>query len=276
MKEKYKSWIIIAAVVVVLMIPIIINFVNSKKIRVISFNDFYNSISDTSFALTYFGSTEKDEYPEYKDILIELKNKYKVEVNTVDINKISETEREKLVNLSEEFKNQNVYSIVRDGEIIYASSNKLTTKTLGKLIDRYYNNKIAEEDIAYKTVSTYKEYMSLVNSKKTIMAVFGRNSCGWCNKYKPVYNDVAAEYGLDIYYFDSDSFNSTEYSKILNSGLTIPAKCSSTKVEVPLSNGFGTPLTLFTNNGKVIGCIGGYTNKSGLISELKYVGLIKQ
>ena len=117
--------------------------------------------------------------------------------------------------------------------------------------------------------------MALVNSKKVTMAVFGRNSCGWCNKYKPIYNELAKENNIDIYYFDSDAFDKSEYSKILNSGLTIPAKCSKTKVETPLSSGFGTPLTLFTKNGKTIDCISGYTNKSGLTSALKDVGLIK-
>ena len=275
MKGKYKNWVIIAAIIIILMIPIIINFINSKKVKVITFEDFYTNISKTGFSLMYFGTTEKDEYNDYKKTLVELKNKYKIDVATIDINRLNEKEKEKLIELSEEFKNQNIYCIIRDGEIIYVSSNKLTIEDLGKLVDKYYNNIIAKEDIAYKTVSTYKEYMTLVSSKKTIMAVFGRNSCGWCNKFKPVYNDVAAEYNLDIYYFDSDSFNSAEYSKILNSGLTIPAKCSRTKTEVPLSNGFGTPLTLFTKSGKTVGCIGGYTNKTGLINELKNVGILK-
>ena len=47
------------------------------------------------------------------------------------------------------------------------------------------------------------------------MAVFGRNTCFYCNKFKPVYNAVAEKYDLDIYYFDSDNYDSKEYSKII-------------------------------------------------------------
>lgn len=71
--------------------------------------------------------------------------------------------------------------------------------------------------------------MKVIKSKKVIMTVFGRNSCYWCNKFKPIYNEVAKEQGADIYYIDSDSFNKDEYNKILNSGLNIPAKCTESK-----------------------------------------------
>jgi thioredoxin-related protein len=57
-------------------------------------------------------------------------------------------------------------------------------------------------------------------------------------------------------------------------GLKIPASCSSTGEEVDLQPGFGTPLTLFTKNGKVIDCISGYVNKSELITKLETVGMI--
>lgn len=275
MKGKIKSWIIAIGIIVILMIPIIVNFINSKRISIKSFDDFYNNITKTAFSLVYFGDTKMDDYENYKKSLLEVRKKFDIDVYTIDIKKLTSEELSKLVAINNEFKNENVYAIIRDGELIYVSSDRHDKEYLEKLINKYYNNIIPEDEVAYKTVSTYKEYMAIANSKKITMAVLGRNSCGWCNKFKPIYNEVAAEYNLDIYYFDSDAFNSTEYNKILNSGLTIPAKCSSTKTEVPLSNGFGTPLTIFTQNGKTIDCISGYTNKTGLISILKEVGLIK-
>ncbi len=129
--------------------------------------------------------------------------------------------------------------------------------------------------ISYKTVSTYDEYKTIVDSDKIVMSVFGRNSCSWCNKYKPVYNEVAGEYDVDIYYFDSDSFDKDEYSKIRNMGLKIPSSCVREGVEKDLSEDFGTPLTLFTKKGKTIDCIGGYVDKDALVTKLKDVGMIK-
>ncbi len=131
-----------------------------------------------------------------------------------------------------------------------------------------------KEVVAYKTVSTYEEYKKIVDSDKVTMAVFGRNSCSWCNKYKPIYNEVAEEKKVDIYYFDSDSFNKKEYEKIMNMDLKILAHCNRDGVEKSLSDGFGTPLTLFTSNGKTIDCIGGYVEKEELLTKLEEVGMI--
>ena len=150
------------------------------------------------------------------------------------------------------------------------------TEYLEGQINKYVNNEIPEEEIAYKTVETYKEFSALYKGKKMVMHVFGRNTCYYCNIFKPVYNDLAAENNLDVYYYDSDSFDSTEYNKILNSGVKIPAECASSGEETPLSSGFGTPLTIFTKKGKVIDCISGYTDRSGLISTLKSVKMISE
>ena len=131
-----------------------------------------------------------------------------------------------------------------------------------------------KEVVNYKTVSTYEEYKKIVDSDEITMAVFGRNSCTWCNKYKPVYDEVAGEYNVNIYYFDSDSFNKDEYKKIRNMGLKILASCNSEGVEKDLSDDFGTPLTLFTQKGETIDCIGGYVDKDALVDKLKSVGMI--
>ena len=123
--------------------------------------------------------------------------------------------------------------------------------------------------------ANYKEYKKVVDSKKVTMSVFGYDGCGYCVMYKPVYNDVASEYKLDIYYFNSDTYDSTEYSKIRNSGLKIPKACNNQGKDIALSEPFGTPLTLFTKNGKVIDCISGYVEKETLVAKLKTVGMIK-
>lgn len=275
MKDKLKNKVIAVIIVIIVLLPIISNYINGRNVSVKSFDDFYNSISSTDFSLIYFGDTKKGDYEQYKKTLINTRKEFAIETYTVDSTKLSKKELEKLTALDEDFKNKNVYAIIRDGELIYVSADRLTDTELEKLINKYYKNIIPTDEIVYKTVSTYKEYMAIANNKKITMSVFGRNSCGWCNKFKPIYNEVAAEYGLDIYYLDSDNINSTEYSKILKSGLTIPAKCARKKVEQPLSDGFGTPLTLFTKDGKTIDCISGYVNKTRLISTLKQVGLIK-
>ena len=58
--------------------------------------------------------------------------------------------------------------------------------------------------------------------------------------------------------------------------LIVPAKCSSEGKEFKLSDGFGTPLTLFTKDGKVVDCISGYVNRSSLIDKLKTNNMISE
>ncbi len=275
MEGKVKNWLLGIGIAIILIIPMIVNSINSNRVEVKTFSDFEKSVGNLNFALFYVGTTDKDEYGPYKDFLINLRKQNKITVFTVDTSKLTSEERSKLKEYNSEFQMENVFGIIKDGKVVWASSNKLSEKDLQIRIDKYLNNIIPDDEIAYKTVSTYKEYMDLVNSKKVTMAVFGRNSCGWCNKYKPVYNEVADEEKVDIYYFDSDSFDKNEYSKIMNSGLMIPASCAKNKEEAPLSSGFGTPLTIFTKNGKSFDCISGYVDKDALVAKLKSVGLIK-
>ena len=145
---------------------------------------------------------------------------------------------------------------------------------LVSLVDAYYNATLTKSTTFYKVAKNASEYAKLVNSKDVTVAVFGRNSCYHCNVFKPIYNAVAEKYNVDIYYFDSDSYNEKEYKKIMDLGLKIPAKCTESGTEALLSGGFGTPLTIITKNGKTIDCISGRDTRAGLIAKLSENGLI--
>lgn len=273
--EKVKKMLLPVILVVILLLPIIINYVNNKKIAVISYDNYVSNVAKETVTLTYFGDPSSDEYAEIKEELINLKSKYSIKVTTVNTTKLTETEKQTLTSSNEKFSSRSVYVISQDGEIVKVVDKVTENVNLDAQLNKYINNVIPDDEVAYKTVSTYKEFMDIYKSKKVTMHVFGRNSCYYCNIFKPVYNEVAAENKLDIYYYDSDSFNSDEYTKILNSGINIPAECTSSKEETPLSSGFGTPLTLYLKNGKVVGCISGYVNKEKLETKLKSVGMMK-
>lgn len=273
MNGKLKSWLTAIVIVIVLMIPIVVNYIKSKNLEVITYDEFTTNMSTSSFSLTYVGDINSSDYEDIKNNLLELRNKYDTDITAIDKNKLLTSNWNSIQNINKDNIQNGAYVFVKDGEIVYAAED-LTTENIETLIDKYLNNVIPEDEIYYKTFKTYDEFMKIVKSKKVAMIVFGRDTCGWCNKFKPTYNDVANEYNLDIYYVDSGSFDSTEYSKIMKSDLKILAKCTDTGTETSLSSGFGTPLTLFTKSGKTIDCISGYTNRSGLLSHLKDVGMI--
>ncbi|HHX33602.1 MAG TPA: thioredoxin family protein [Mollicutes bacterium] len=131
-----------------------------------------------------------------------------------------------------------------------------------------------DKGVGYIEPTKASEYLSVVDSDKTIMAVIGRDSCPACSQYKPIYNDVGLEYDLDIYYINTDLMPEAELSEILHSDLVIPAKCHSSEEEVPLYELEAVPLTIFTKDGEIIDCISGVAQKDYLIDTFKTLEMI--
>lgn len=277
MSRTLRSWIIAIVIIIILLIPIYVDYYKNNRIENLkTYSNYTELLNKNGFAVIYVGKDVDTKVDTLKNLKKEFNtSETSAEFKTIDNSNVSDDDKTS-------FEKENIdltktsWIILNEKEVVYQSSEDLSETQLETLINKYLNHIIPEEEISYKTVSTYDEYMKVIKSKNVIMTVFGRNSCYWCNKFKPVYNEVAKEQGVDIYYIDSDSFDKDEYNKILNSGLNIPAKCTEDKEkDLPLSSGFGTPLTIFTKKGKEVDCIGGYVNKASLESKLKSVGMIK-
>lgn len=118
--------------------------------------------------------------------------------------------------------------------------------------------------------TTLSEINNILESNETKMVVIGRTGCEFCQKYLPELNELIKEKKVDIYYIDIAYLSKDDYNTfLLNSGLTIPSKCTDSKTEEPISNGFGTPLTLFVSNHKSVDCIRGYTTKEIVLESIE-------
>lgn len=277
MSRTLRSWIIAIVIIIILLIPIYVDYYKNNRIENLkTYSSYTELLNKNGFAVIYVGKDVDTKVDTLKNLKKEFNtSETSAEFKTIDNSNISDDDKTSFEKESIDL-TKTSWIILNEKEVVYQSSEDLSETQLETLINKYLNHIIPEEEISYKTVSTYDEYMKVIKSKNVIMTVFGRNSCYWCNKFKPVYNEVAKEQGVDIYYIDSDSFDKDEYNKILNSGLNIPAKCTDDKEkDLPLSSGFGTPLTIFTKKGKEVDCIGGYVNKASLESKLKSVGMIK-
>lgn len=275
MENKSKTWIIVLVVVAVIMLPILIDFMGNSKVKKIAYDKFLEIKENNENALIYVGDLSESSYGDTVDTLKNVSKKgtktdYATDYSIYSIDSTELTEEE-IASLG----TSKGYVFIAEGEnqkvVETATEEYLVSK-----VDAYYNANFTSENASYKVAKNAAAYEKLVDSKDITVAVFGRDTCYYCNIYKPIYNAVAEKYGLDIYYFDSDNYDSKEYDKVLKLGLKIPAECNSTGKESLLSDGFGTPLTLITKKGKTIDCISGYVNRETLIAKLKVHKLIEE
>ena len=276
MENKSKTWIIVVIVCAVLLLPIIVDYIGNSKIKEITYNDYLSIVENKENALIYVGDLSQDSYDETIDGLKEVmdsatKTDYASEyvIYSIDSTELTSDESAKIGTAS-----GYVFMISGDKQKVLTAS--ATTDTLIDLVDAYYNANFTSNNTTYKVAKDAATFEKLVDSKDITVAVFGRNTCYYCNIYKPVYNAVAEKYAIDIYYFDSDSYDADEYQKVLKLGLKIPAECNSSGKESLLSDGFGTPLTILTKKGKTIDCISGYVDRDTLITKLTENKLIEE
>ncbi len=289
MKKNIVPGIIAVCVILVMAVPILTNIFVNGKMKTITYPELGDVISSTGsygFKLVYVAPSSSEDIEEAREAVKEIVGSYNLvgtteeiplEMAYMDYDVLDDTQKTAIFG-SEKSTEKIAYLLIANNELLKTILGPVSDSVLSDYVSAFSANGIPKDMQKFKVAEDAKEYSKLVKRKNTVtMAVFGRDTCFYCNQFKVVYNNVADEYNLDdIYYFDSSSYDKTEYDKIMDSGLTIPASCNDTEKDVPLQTGFGTPLTLFTKNGKVIDCIDGYANKEKLITKLKTVGMIKE
>ena len=122
---------------------------------------------------------------------------------------------------------------------------------------------IAEEEVDYPLTLageaglhqiTYNEYEEKVENGDAFIVIIERAGCGYCVQYMPIVEDVANEKKIPIYYIDTDTLSSDEYTEL------------STTNNYLKRNDWGTPTTLFMLGDRVLDSIGGYVEKDAVLS----------
>ena len=122
---------------------------------------------------------------------------------------------------------------------------------------------IAEEEVDYPLTLageaglhqiTYNEYEEKVENGDAFIVIIERAGCGYCVQYMPIVEDVANEKKIPIYYIDTDTLSSDEYTEL------------STTNNYLKRNDWGTPTTLFMLGERVLDSIGGYVEKDTVLS----------
>ena len=157
---------------------------------------------------------------------------------------------------------------------------------IGPLVVEMVNHK--EVKTNYKTAANAAEFFARADQEEVVMLVLGRKSCPYCESFKPVFDKLAGEYDIDIYYFDSDIYSPSEFSKLISKDYVIPkasssnfidgkaSACTDSGEDSKISAGYATPLTLFISSGKSIDCLLGAVSEDDVIKSFEYHNITKK
>lgn len=111
----------------------------------------------------------------------------------------------------------------------------------------------------------YTQYEELLIGNEKSIIVIGQTTCSHCIEAKPVLNEIAGEYGIDIYYLNYTDMTTEEREAL--------------QVSLPYfeeNPSWGTPLNLIVQNGELVGVSSGFYNKQTLVDFFKTYGMINE
>lgn len=266
-----KNVYIIAILVIVVLVGIFIFYqLNYSDIKVIEANSIVKTVDKEYYSVIYYGkrtdhiSKNLKEIAKAKSINVYYSNASKKEINK--LLKDTELSVEELP----------VYVFYVSGVPVYVAEGSRNIIELNNYIQKYFYGEIPESERKFIVPASADELIKKVNSKNYTVTVFGEQSCRYCTLYMPVFNKVADDFKLDIYYVDKSYMKSEEYNKILALDYDIPGKCTVDGIDSKLTKVFPRPFTMFTKGGKFIDCIPGYVTEDVLINYLKSYKLIEE
>lgn len=191
--------------------------------------------------------------------LISLKNFSKTEIKDIKKTLDNSFENEALIYVEDKKVKASKENILNSKKEIktFGEENHLISKILcgAKDLEDYKN--IKEVD--------YKGFKCLYEQNEPYVIVLAQTTCGYCEKYKPVLEDVLIQNNINAYLINIDKISQEESTKLTSS------------LDYFSSNQqWGTPLTLAIQNKKIIDDIGGYNEDKTAIKKLfAQAGIIK-
>ncbi len=104
---------------------------------------------------------------------------------------------------------------------------------------------------------TYSEYEEKVKNGDAFVVVIERTTCGYCQQYMPLMEEVANEQKIAVTYINTDNITEEEFEKL------------STTNKYLKKNQWGTPTTLFMLGDRIVDSIGGYVDKASIEAFFK-------
>ena len=266
---KKNIFIISIVILGLLLLVVLVSYKKNSGVKTEEFSNIENMIKDKDEGIIYVSSTD-EEPPYYRYFL----DKYKTRITKTKAN-IDQVNDLLLTYGVEKASTLPCFIVYSDKKVIGSFDGTLNETETNEMFRYIYYNEIPTKMIKYKTLSTADEYIKKFNSNELTVAVFGYDECSYCNLYKPVFNKVAGDKKIDIYYFDSNKYDEKEYDKLMKLDIPIPAECTTDGKATTTLEGFPKPMTLVTKKGKLVGCVLGYVTEENLIKKLTEFKVLK-
>ena len=220
----------------------------SKNFKEISYNEYQNLIKESGNYVVYIGNKDSDALKTLKEFTSE----NNVQVKYVISSNLTTEER------------QEVFSGDETEKLIFINKGKEDTYTSDfskfSLTNEFINQNILENTLVEVDIDNY---LKLIKSKGNHIVFIGRETCSWCQKFKPNMKSAAKDYNITLYYIDTDKFIGEDWNKFKESEKYLT------------ENEWGTPLTLLYKDGKLIDVLNGYVEETGIYEFLLKNGVIK-
>lgn len=237
MNKTLKTILLIVLVVGVLLVA---SFATGKKsVETITLED-YNKIS-SSDGFVYYGKSEN------MDLVKSIAKNYDLRISFLD---------------SKENKNNDL----KEGTLYEYKDGKEVYKFNGDFDGYKFTESLMEKGIAAKTyvTVTLDEYKKLIKEKGYHFMFIGRETCGYCTKFKDSIKEAMKNYNFMVYYIDTDTFSSEdEFNELVATDKYMS------------ENEWGTPLNLLYKDGKRIDVLNGFVEADELIQFLKDNKVVK-
>ena len=230
-------------------------------------------ISNVENGLIYVGKINDNVTSIFKNYY----ETYSIKPYNIDETKMSALSALIKKNDLEEINEESGYLLIHDSKIVWVSGEEVDDTKLNNAVLVYFYNKIPDDEVAYKVPASGDEMVKLIKRKdKFTVLVIGKQDCNYCQMYLPVFNKVAKDSNLDIYYIDSTTYNKSEYKKITDLELEIPAYCTTNNIKTSTAGSFSKPMTFIIKDGKTVSCALGYKSEDNLKNLLFSYGVINQ
>lgn len=263
MNEKKKIIVLLSIIAAIVLIIIGGSLYENHKSNAY-LDEFYEALNGSENKLVMIGRDNCSWCQLFHPILDFMSENYDFEFIYVNTNELTSSSLKKMlksIDVDVSSFGTPLTVVVKDGEVIDSINGYVDEISVMEFLK---DNSFVSSDIELPlNYVDYSHYKKLVKADSSSIIVIGQTSCTYCIKAKPILDQIAIDYDININYLNITELTEDELSKFYDS------------LDYLKNNEWGTPLTLIVKKGEVIDSANGLLDYNGYVELFKTNGFIK-